>query len=144
MNRITPYAVWIGNEVEGREVVRLLDEGVEAIVDLAAESPARATPRDLIYCRFPLIDGVEGQGGLVALAVRTVAALVAAETPTFVGCGAGLSRAPAVVAAALAVAFDQTPEFCLERVRESHRCDVAPRLWSAVLAALPAARRVTV
>jgi hypothetical protein len=74
------------------------------------------------------------------MALRTVAALVKGQVPTLLCCGAGMSRAPAVAAAALALAFGETPEDCLKRVVAHHRCDVSPGLWNEVIALLPSLR----
>src|SRR5205823_3321640 len=57
MNRIAPYPLWIGHEREGHDFTGLFDQGIAALVDLAYEEAPRATPRELISCRFPLIDG---------------------------------------------------------------------------------------
>jgi hypothetical protein len=43
-----------------------------------------------------------------------------------------MSRAPAVVAGALAVALREPPEQCLKRVTHHHPSDVSPGLWSDV------------
>lgn len=142
MNRILPYPLWIGHEAEGHDFARILDQGIEAVVDLAAEEATRATPRELVYCRFPLIDGSGNRPELLALAVRTVAALATAGVPTLVCCSAGLSRAPAVVAAALSVVESRPPEASLKAVVEHHPADVSPRFWGDLLTALapPAVR----
>jgi hypothetical protein len=141
MNQISPYPVWIGYDAEGHDFSRVLDEGVEALVDLAAEEPTRAGPRDLIACRFPLIDGSGNRPELLVLAVQTVAGLVAAGVPTLVCCSAGLSRSPAVVAAALSLHLGETPQSCLKRVTSHHPSDVAPRLWADILGILPRTRK---
>jgi protein-tyrosine phosphatase len=142
MNRIEPYALWIGHEREGHDFAGLFDQGIAAVVDLAYEEAPRATPRELIACRFPLVDGAGNQPELLALAVRTVAGLVSAGVPTLVFCDFGVSRSPAVVAAALALLHSDTPEACLKRVTAHHPVDVAPRLWAELLDALPRAARL--
>ena len=72
------------------------------MVELAFEEEPWPTRRELIACRFPLIDGTGNRPELLVLAVRTVAALLASEWPTLICCGSGLSRAAAVGAATLA------------------------------------------
>ena len=47
------------------------------------ESPVRIT-RELVYCRFPLLDGRGNPPRLVRAAVDTVAGLLRAGTPTLV------------------------------------------------------------
>jgi hypothetical protein len=137
MNQILSRALWIGHAGEGYDARSVLDLEVEAVVDLAVEEPPRATPRSLIVCRFPLIDGSGNRPALLALAVRTVAALVVSETPTLVCCGNGVSRAPAIVAAAMAAAYHGPPEDWLKRVALHHHSDVCPGLWADLVAVLP-------
>ena len=92
----------------------------------------RSPPRDLIACRFPLLDGVGNRPELLALAVRTVAGLLAAEVPTLVCCSAGMSRSLAVLAAVLAWVNHEPPQDCLKRIAAHHPSDVSPGLWKEV------------
>ncbi len=137
MNRIAPYPVWIGHATEGPNFVPILDEEIEAVVDLAAEEPAFALPRDLVSCRFPLIDGPGNNPATLALAIGTVARLAAVEVRTLVRCGAGMSRSPAVVAAALALIHGEPPEDWLVRVTRLHPSDVSPGLWNEIVRLSP-------
>ena len=140
MNQILPYSLWLGHKGEGRDFRGLFDAGVRALVELAAEDPTSQAPRELISCRFPLVDGSGNQPDLLYLAISTVATLIRMHVPTLVCCGAGMSRAPAITAAALAMAHAETPESCLQRIVEHHPSDVSPGLWKEVTAALPALR----
>jgi hypothetical protein len=47
-----------------------------------------------------------------------------------------MSRAPAIVAAALAAMRQEAPEQCLKRVTHQHPSDVSPGLWSDVCQAV--------
>ena len=58
--------------------------------------------RELVYCRFPLVDGPGNPPWLLRAAVETVAGLLRDDVPTLVGCGAGLSRSPCIAGAAIA------------------------------------------
>ncbi len=116
-----------------RDFRQLLGAGIEAVVQLALEEPALQPPRELLFCRFPLLDGPGNDARTLSLAVTTVAGLLERRVPTLVCCGAGVSRSPALAAAALALARRQTPEECLRRVAEHHPCDVTPGLWNEVL-----------
>lgn len=133
MIRISPDRLWIGHGGEGHDFERILDLGIEAVVELAAEEEPSPTRRALIACRFPLIDGTGNRPELLELAVSTVAALIASEVPTLVCCGAGLSRSPAVIAGALALNHREPPEASLKRVAHHHPSDVSPGFWSEVV-----------
>ncbi len=130
MRRIAPYTVWIGQDGDGRDFARLYDAGVRAVVQLAIEEPAIQPPRDLIYVRVPLSDGAGNPSDSLALAVRTIAHLLALRISTLICCGAGMSRSPCIAAAALSLAFPLTPDEALERVEDAGPCDVAPGLWN--------------
>lgn len=139
MHQLPGYPLWIGHAGEGRDLADLLELGVQAIVQLAHEEPALNPPRDLVYCRFPLTDGADNPTELLTMATHTVAELLARRVPTFVCCSLGLSRAPVIVAAALAMETRRPAEACLKRVMSQHHCDVSPALWHDVFALLPAA-----
>jgi hypothetical protein len=142
MNQIAPFPVWIGHATDGPNVVPMLDEGIEAVVDLAAEEPGFVLPRDVVLCRFPLVDGPGNSTATLALAIGTVARLVAADMRTLVRCGAGLSRSPAVVAAALALIHQDPPEQWLLRVTHLHHSDVSPGLWNEIVQLCPSVFRL--
>ena len=57
MREILPGSLWIGNASDGRDADRLLQAGVVAVVNLAAEESSPKLPRSVIYCHFPLVDG---------------------------------------------------------------------------------------
>lgn len=130
MNPVPPYPLWIGHAGDGRDLRRLFDAGIRARVELAAEEAPATQARDLISCRFPLLDGTGNDPAILALAAQTVATLLRRGIPTLVSCGAGMSRAPAVAASALALLGDGTPDECLRRVTTHHPADVSPGLWA--------------
>jgi protein-tyrosine phosphatase len=131
---------WLGNFYEGRDFGLILDQQIRALVDLAAEEPPCQPPRELIYCRIPLLDGADNSTDLLSLAVRTVAALLRSKVSTLVSCGAGMSRSPAITAAALAIVEGCAPEESLKEVVAHHHTDVSPGLWEEIIAILPAMR----
>jgi protein-tyrosine phosphatase len=102
MRQIPGYNLWLGNARDRRDIRSVLDAGIQAVVDLAIEELPVAVTRELIYCRFPLLDGAGNPPWLLRAAVETVVAFLRAGVPTLVCCGAGMSRSPAVAAAALA------------------------------------------
>jgi protein-tyrosine phosphatase len=132
MNQITPHQLWIGNAGDCRAISRILDKDIRAVVQLAAEeSPVQFT-RELISCRFPLLDGTGNDDHLVDLAIGCVANLVERGIPTLVCCGAGMSRSPAIVAAALARINRSDLSKSLEAVMKVHPADVSPGFWNEV------------
>jgi protein-tyrosine phosphatase len=135
MRQITPYPFWVGHIGDAADLRKLLDAGVTALVDLALNEAPPHPPRDLIYCRFPLVDGSGNAPALLRLAVRTTAMLLHDRTPTLVFCGTGMSRSPAVAAAALATFGGRPPAACLEQVAEGRPHDVSPGLWQDILGA---------
>ena len=140
--RISPESIWIGHAGEGHDFTPLLDLGIEAMIELAEEAPSFPTRRDLISCRFPLIDGVGNRPELLALAIRTVAILIAAGIPTLVCCSDGLSRAPAIIAAALALVHREPKADCLKRIARHHPGDVLTGFWREVTGLPPEAFEV--
>lgn len=132
MNQILPYPLWIGHGGEERDFPHIFDAGIEAVVELAAEEPPFPSLRDLITCRFPLHDGAGNRPELLAMAIRTVAGLLEAGIPSLVCCSGGVSRAPAIVAAAMALVLHDVPEECLKSVVRHHPCDVSPGLWQEI------------
>src|SRR5207247_10133902 len=94
--------------------------GIRAIVELAAEEPPSPAPRELVYCRIPLLDGAGNEDKLLLLAIGTVGAFLESRLPTLVCCGSGLSRSPAIAAAALAQVSHESPQEWLERIAQHH------------------------
>ncbi len=119
--------VWIGNAGDARDPEHLLSAGVAAVVNVAAEGLSPTLPRSVIYCHFPIVDGVPDDE-----TVLTVASLLKNQIPTLVYCGTGMSRSPAIVAAALAIAQGRGPEEMLREIATGHPHDVSPPLWEAV------------
>ncbi len=133
MHEILSNQLWIGNAGDGRDAARLLQAGVAAVVNLAAEEPSPALPRNMIYCRLPIMDGEQDDESVLDLAIQTVVSLLKKQIPTLVHCGAGMSRSPAVAAAALAIVQGGSPEEKLKEIAVSRPHDVSPLLWEAVV-----------
>jgi protein-tyrosine phosphatase len=83
----------------------------------------------MIYCHFPIVDGAPDDQTILRVAIQTVVSLLKNLVPTLVYCGAGMSRSPAIVAAALAIAQGGSPEENLWEVVAGHPHDVSPQLW---------------
>lgn len=132
MHQINDLPLWFGNAGDAADVRGVLDAGIEAVVQVAAEEPPLALPRDVIYCHIPLVDGAGNPPKLLKLAVGLLAGLIESGTPTLICCSSGLSRSPALAAAALARRRpDQgDAEAWLARIAAHQRLDVSPALWS--------------
>jgi hypothetical protein len=134
MRQIQPHLLWVGHAGDGRDFQLLLDTGIQAIVQLALEEPGLQPPRELLYFRIPLVDGPGNDEKLLYLATITVANLLEKRVPTLICCGAGLSRSPAIAAAALSMVYQEDLDDCLKQVAEHHPADVVPGFWSDVKA----------
>jgi hypothetical protein len=135
MHQIVPHALWVGHAGDGRDYRRVIDTGIQAIVQLAVEEPPLQPPRDLIYCRFPLVDGSGNPAELLAVSLRTVVGFLKAGVPTLLCCGAGMSRSPAMAAMSIAMFSQRTPQECLELVAQQHPADLSPGLWNEMMQA---------
>ncbi len=136
MRQVLPHLVWIGHAGDGRDCRALLDAGIEAVVQLAVEEPSLQLPRELVYCRLPLVDGPANDGRLLGLAITAVTSPLLSRTPTLVCCGHGMSRSPAIVAAGLSQVHQEDPDHCLKQIAMHVPIDVAPALWNEVKQAL--------
>jgi protein-tyrosine phosphatase len=143
MRQVVSQRLWIGTGLDARDVRRLHELEIEAVVDVALEEPAAQLSRDIIYLRFPLTDGAANDCRVLRLAIQTVGELVRNEIPTLVACGAGMSRSPAVVAAALSHLQSRPPDDCLVELTTGNPCDISPPLWSDVRRAVADLRNPT-
>jgi hypothetical protein len=133
MHRLEPHHLWLGHAGDLAGVRNMLEAGICAVVDLAVNEPAPQLPRDMVYCRFPLVDGTGNDPWILLSAIRTTASLLKLDVPTLVCCSAGLSRGPAIVAAALSTVVPKSPEDCLRQVSKSVSHDVNPGFWNEVV-----------
>ncbi|MEK6257770.1 MAG: dual specificity protein phosphatase [Planctomycetota bacterium] len=136
MRAISSYLLWIGNVGDVRRVADLIDLGIVAVVDLAANEPVATLPREIVYCRFPLLDGAGNESWMLRAAIETISGLLRDNVPTLVACSAGMSRSPALVAAAIARFSARDPNECLMECVEGGPADVSPLLWHDVVDAL--------
>jgi protein-tyrosine phosphatase len=136
MRKIDDQPLWIGTAADARDARLLSDAEIAAVVDLALSESAVLAPRELAYLRFPLVDGAGNPRWLVLAAIRAVAEFVRAGVPTLVACGAGMSRSPCIVAAALAMVEQGPAEIMLRRICQNAKADVSPAFWSDVAQAM--------
>jgi protein-tyrosine phosphatase len=137
MNQIRPYPLWIGHAGDGRDNKTLLKIGIQAVMQLAVDEPPLQLSRELIYCRFPLVDAAGNDPNLLTLAITTLVAFLQANVPTLLCCSAGMSRSPALAAAALSLVQLPSPEECLEQIARQHPTDVSLVFWNEVRGMIP-------
>ena len=108
---------------------------LRCIVDLASNEPLpHLPPRHCLLPVSPRTDGVpESEPWLLLSAIQDRGQLARSwKFRQQVSCSAGLSRGPAIVAAALSTTTLQTPEDCLRQVSHSVSHDVSPGFWNEV------------
>ncbi len=135
MREILPNQLWLGNAMDGRDSRALYNANIAAIVDLALEQLPCKPNREIVYCRFPLIDGFGNEPALISAAISATASLIRLGVPTLVCCSAGRSRSPAIVAAALALVHGDEIDSCLRRLVAEAPHDISPALWADVTSA---------
>lgn len=126
MRRVADLPLWIGNARDARDIRGVLDAGIEAVVDLAMDEPPVQPTRELVYLRFPIVDGSGNPRWLLRAAVEVVVGLLRDEVPTLIACSAGASRSPAVAAVALAKWKGIPPD---DGLRMIGRGDLSATLW---------------
>ena len=136
MRAVSSYSLWIGNAGDVRRVAELIEHGIVAVVDLAANEPVAVLPREFVYCRLPLLDGAGNERWLLRAAIETISGLLRDNVITLVACSAGMSRSPALAAAAIARLESRDPNECLMACVAGGSADVSPLLWRDVVEAL--------
>ncbi len=126
--------LFVGNAMDARDLRLLADQRIAVVVDLAINEPPAQLARDMIYCRFPLNDGDGNPNATIELAIRCVVALIEHNIRTLLACSAGMSRSPAIAAAAMAIQTRTSPDACLTAIASTGPHDVSPQLWSRVKA----------
>ena len=94
MREIIPSTLWIGNAQDARDIKTVLAAEIRVVIELAIDEPVILFPRDIVYCRFPLLDGKGNAPVILESAIETTANFVRAEHRTLVACSGGMSRSP--------------------------------------------------
>ena len=136
MRQILDYPLWLGHVGDARDVRAVLSAEIRAVVDLAADELPVVLPRDLVYHRFPLVDGPGNPPWLLRSAIATVADLLRAGIPTLLYCSAGMSRTPVIAAGALAQVLCRPFAETLAIIAATGPTDVSPGLSADVQATL--------
>jgi protein-tyrosine phosphatase len=131
MVQIPPHSLWIGATGALHDFRALYDNGIRAVVQLAYEE-SLTLPHDLIGYRFPLVDGDDNDAEVLALAISTLTHLLEQNFACLVCCQAGLSRSPAIAAAALARLTRHPYQACLDVIGKYHPHAIHPGLRKQV------------
>lgn len=134
MRRLADEPVWLGNVGDLRDERALHEAGIEAVVELAADEPMAELGRGFVRLRYPLVDNEGNDPARLRCCIRAVADLFRERIPTVVACSAGLSRTPAIVAAAWSLIRAILPDEALRELAASVPCDVSPALWAEIVA----------
>jgi protein-tyrosine phosphatase len=134
MRHIAGTNCWIGHAGDAANFKLIFELSIRAIVQLAAEEPVLQTPRELVSLRFPLFDGVGNDLATVRLAVETISRLIADDIRTLISCSGGMSRSPAILAAAIAFHDRRHLTEALKRITEAGPSEVSPGLWNEIAA----------
>ncbi len=133
MREVISNILWLGNARDARDVPAIMAQTIAAVVDVALEEPPAVLPRDVAYCRFPLIDGEGNSPAMIQAAVRTIASFLEAKTRTLITCGGGMSRSPSVAAMAIAQVERIQPEEALTRITATGPHDVSTVFWKQLI-----------
>jgi protein-tyrosine phosphatase len=136
MRQINDWPLWLGNAYEVRDLRIIHAAEIAAVVDLSLNEPPLAVTRELIYCRFPLLDGTGNPPWLLRLAAQTVAEFLRQDIRTLVFCSAGMSRTPVIAAAAISLLQGKAITAILEEIVRDGPADVSPALLSEVTQAI--------
>ncbi len=136
MRPIAGYPLLLSNAYEVRDPRVIHAAEIAAVIDLALNEPPLAVTRELVYCRFPLLDGSGNPPWLLHAAINTLADLLRAKVRTLVFCSAGLSRSPVIAAAAIARVQGSSIQEVLPAILLGSPADVSPALVAEVELAL--------
>jgi len=143
MREIHHGLLWTGNARDIREPRKMFAAGIAAVVDLAYEEPPALLPRQVVYCRFPIVDGAGNAPELLRIAMQTTVELLKSGTPMIVSCSAGLSRSPTIATCALAIHLDCSPEIVLGEVNRQTSLELHGALWNECVALIADGREPT-
>lgn len=136
MRSVFKDLMFVGDATEARDARLLFDHEIAAVVDVAANEMAAQLPREIIYCRFPLLDSDGNLPEVLRLTVETIVGLIRSKQRTLVACSAGMSRSPAVASMAVSLLTGVAAEDCLRTTVQTGPHDVSPLLWKRIREAL--------
>ena len=102
MRKISDLPLWLGHSGDANNIRLVMDTGIQAIIDLAANEKPIPMPREIIVCRFPMLDGAGNPPWLIQHAINCATDLLRNHIATLIYCSAGMSRTPMIAGAAVA------------------------------------------
>lgn len=103
MTEIVPGRLYLGNMADANNIPLLHERGIKSIMSVCQFAPKKAREQPFVRVHVPLVDG-PNEPEIFALAVAlTARLLLASERPMLVHCRGGVSRSPAVLAAAMII-----------------------------------------
>ena len=105
--------LYLGNSQDARDLRRLYEQQIAAVIDLALDEPPAVLGRDIVYCRYPLVDGGGNPAWLLRAAIETTIYFMRNSVTALVACSGGMNRSPSIVAAVLSIAHHRDPDECL-------------------------------
>ena len=130
MHEVHQNSVWIGNAFDARDPEPLFQLGIRAVIDVAYEEKPAVLSRQLIYCRFPRLDGGGNDFQLLLQTLRSVLIFLESDTKLLVACSAGMSRSPSIAAFALGHYLLQDPETIVSQIASIRSLELKPMLWA--------------
>src|SRR5258708_28617010 len=76
VRKIARHTLWLGHIGDVRDLRTVLAADIAALVDLAINEPPGTITRELVYCRFPLVDGEGNAPSVLRAAVQATAGLL--------------------------------------------------------------------
>ncbi|MGF1578679.1 MAG: protein phosphatase [Gemmataceae bacterium] len=132
VNHIPDTTLWIGNVGDVWNLSRIYSEEISVLFDLALNEPIPTLGRELIYCRFPLVDNQNNEVDVIEMAISALTMSLRKEKRTLVYCSNGASRSPVVASAALSLVKGEPVERVLAMISTIASLDVSPGLWNQV------------
>lgn len=109
----------IGNESDATDESLLIDSGITAVLNVAAEIMPPHYQSDIISAKVGLIDGPGNYPSLYTVAIQILDVLLTEEEMVLVHCVAGISRSPFIVACYLVlkqdISYREAEQFILSR-----------------------------
>ena len=132
MRELIQERLWIGNSRDVHDIRSVLARGITSVIDLAIDELPAVYPRDIIYCRFPLIDGGGNSPVVLHATIQTAITLVNGGVATLVACSLGMSRSPCIAAAILSNVEQIDADDALQRILLHEPHDVSANLWADI------------